>query len=109
MPDATGTEDEASRATQVAWVTGGAYFNKKAQYDEMINAGYAPYRSNAYVVGLDVQRQEVLSTGEYSEWQGVVAGKAMPKLDLRINIALVRSQPKVPHGLAHVRGYPSAL
>jgi hypothetical protein len=81
--DSTGAEGEASKAEEVAWVTVAAYFNKKAQYDEMIKAGYLPYRSNAYVVGVDVQRQEVLSTGEYSDWQDVVAGKAMPKFDFQ--------------------------
>jgi hypothetical protein len=80
--DAIDPAEEEPKAEQVAWVTVAAYFNKKAQYDEMIRAGYLPYRSNAYVVGADVQRQEVLSTGEYSEWQDVTAGKAMPKLEL---------------------------
>ena len=61
---------------------GGGLFDKKAQYDEMIKAGYAPYRSKAYVVGVDVQRKEMLSTGEFSDWRDVSPGQAMPKLDL---------------------------
>ena len=80
-PAAT-TPDEPPESEEVAWVSVAAYFNKKAQYDEMIKAGYAPYRAKAYVVGAEVQRQEVLSTGEYSDWEDVVTGKAMPKLDL---------------------------
>jgi hypothetical protein len=76
------TPEEPAKSEEVAWVSVAAYFNKKAQYDEMIKAGYAPYRSKAYVVGTEVQRQEVLSTGEYSDWDNVVAGKAMPKLEL---------------------------
>lgn len=75
-------EEETLEAKEVAWVTVAAYFNKKAQYNEMIKAGYVPYRSKAYVVGLDVQRQEVLSTGEFSQWQEVKAAKAMPKFEL---------------------------
>ena len=70
------------KAAESAWVTVAAYFDKKAQYDEMIKAGYAPYRSKAYVVGVDVQRKEMLSTGEFSDWQDVTPGQAMPKLDL---------------------------
>jgi len=73
---------EQPKSKETAWVTIASYFNKKAQYDEMIKAGYANYRANAYVVSQDVQRQEVLSTGEYSEWEDVAAGKAMPKCDL---------------------------
>jgi len=75
-------DDEEVEATEVAWVSIAAYFNKKAQYTEMIKAGYAPYRSKAYVVGLDVQRQEMLSSGEFSDWKDVQPGKAMPKVEL---------------------------
>jgi hypothetical protein len=80
---ATTPPEESPEAEEVAWVTIAAYFDKKAQYNEMIKAHYAPYRSKAYVVGTDVQRQEVLSSGEFSDWQDVSVGKAMPKLDLR--------------------------
>jgi hypothetical protein len=82
QPPAEAPATEEAKATEVAWVTVAAYFNKKAQYTEMINAGYAPYRSKAYVVGMDVQRQEMLSTGEFSDWRDVEAGKAMPKFEL---------------------------
>ncbi len=74
--------DEPPKSEEVAWVTVASYFNKKAQYEEMIKVGYAPYRSKAYVVGLDAQRQEILSTGEYSDWRDVANGKAMPKIEL---------------------------
>lgn len=81
-PPAPTPPEESVEAEEVAWVTVAAYFDKKAQYDEMIRAGYAPYRSKAYVVGVDAQRQEVLSTGEYSDWSDVRSGKAMPKFEL---------------------------
>lgn len=81
-PPAEAPPEEEAEATEVAWVTVAAYFDKKAQYTEMINAGYVPYRSKAYVVGLDVQRQEMLSTGEFSDWRDVAPGKAMPKFEL---------------------------
>ncbi|MFQ6672869.1 MAG: hypothetical protein ACE5KY_06175, partial [Candidatus Tectimicrobiota bacterium] len=81
-PPSTPPPEESVEADEVAWVTVAAYFNKKAQYNEMIKAGYAPYRSKAYIVGLDVQRKEVLSSGEFSDWQEVVAGKAMPQFEL---------------------------
>ncbi len=79
----TPSAEESPEPEEVAWVTVAGYFNKKAQYNEMIKAGYAPYRSKAYVVGTDVQRQEMLSTGEFSDWQDVAAVKAMPKVDLQ--------------------------
>jgi hypothetical protein len=81
-PSSAPPPEEASEPDEVAWVTVAAYFDKKAQYNEMIKAGYAPYRAKAYVVGLDVQRQEVLSSGEYSDWQDVKGAKAMPKFDV---------------------------
>ena len=73
---------EPPKPVEVGWVTIAAYYDKKAQYDEMIKAGYATYRANAYVLGADVQRQEMLSNGEFSEWEDVKPGEAMPKLDL---------------------------
>ena len=78
VPEA-GPEGEKPR--EVGWVTVGAYFDKKAQYNECIKAGYAPYRSKAYIAGLEVQRQEVLSNGQYSDWEGVKVSKSMPKVE----------------------------
>lgn len=85
--DALGQTDsavasEAAKSVETGWVTIAAYYDKKAQYDEMIKAGYATYRANAYVAGLEVQRQEMLSNGEFSEWQDVKPGEAMPKYEL---------------------------
>jgi hypothetical protein len=80
----TPPEDEPSEPSEVVWVTVGAYFNKKAQYDEMIQAGYVPFRSKAYVVGVDVQRQEMLSNGEFSEWEDVEPTVAMPQLEMPV-------------------------
>jgi len=81
-PAETELAEEAAKPVETAWVTVAAYFDRKAQYQEMIKAGYAPFRAKAYVVGLDVQRQEMLSTGEFSEWQDVKPSAAMPKIEL---------------------------
>ncbi|MCH8805098.1 MAG: hypothetical protein IH986_03310 [Planctomycetes bacterium] len=74
-------EAEPAEPKEIAWVSIAAYFPKKAQRDEMTAAGYAPYRAKVYFVGIDVERQEVLATGEYSEWNDVERGKAMPRID----------------------------
>jgi hypothetical protein len=68
-------------ATETPWVTLATWFNVDAQREEMIKAGYAAYRARVYVVGLDVQRQEMLSNGEFSEWKDVKSG-AMPEITI---------------------------
>jgi hypothetical protein len=75
-------EQEAVEASEVAWVCVAAHFDTKAQRNEMTKAGYAPYLANPYVVSMDVERQEVLASGEWSDWQTVEPSKAMPKLEL---------------------------
>lgn len=79
-PGATAAPKE--EAVELAWVSVGAYFDKKAQYQDMVNAKYAPYRSKVYVVGVDVERKERLANTEWSEWKPVSSG-AMPKLEMR--------------------------
>jgi hypothetical protein len=78
-PDA---EQPAAKPVETPWVTVAAYFDPKAQKAEMTAAGYPGYRSSVYVVGMDVQRQEILANGEWSEWRDVPPGKAMPKIDI---------------------------
>jgi hypothetical protein len=67
---------------ELAWVTVAAYYPLEAQQKEMTAAGYATYRAKVHVVGVDVQRQEMLSSGEFSEWADVRPGKAIPRLEL---------------------------
>jgi len=74
--------ESAREAVEITWVTVANYFDRKAQQDEMTSGHYAPYRSKVYIVGVDAQRQEVLANGEYSDWQDVKPGKAMPKIDI---------------------------
>ncbi len=68
--------------TELAWVTVAAYYPLEAQQKEMTAAGYATYRAKVHVVGVDVQRQEMLASGEFSEWTDVPPGKAMPRIEL---------------------------
>lgn len=81
-----GTETAPPAASEgpveLSWVTVGAYYPKEAQLREMTNAGYAPYRAKVYVVGVDVQRQEVTPVGEYGPWEDVPPAKAIPKIDI---------------------------
>ncbi|NUQ50890.1 MAG: hypothetical protein HUU27_13355, partial [Phycisphaerae bacterium] len=71
----------AADASEVAWVSVGAYFDTLAQRNAMIDADYAASRARAYVATVDVQRQEVLADGSYSEWKDV-RSTAMPELDI---------------------------
>jgi len=81
-PAAAAAATQAPKPEEVTWVSVAAYFDKEAQYKEMIRAGYASYRAKAYVVGVDVQRQEMQSDGQFSEWVDVKPGKAAPALNL---------------------------
>ncbi|MGE0480479.1 MAG: hypothetical protein AB7Q17_08400 [Phycisphaerae bacterium] len=69
-------------AVETPWVTIAAYFDRKVQQEAMKAAGYSLGRSRVYFVGVDVQRQERLSSGEWSEWRDVQPGKAMPQVEI---------------------------
>ncbi|RMF77800.1 MAG: hypothetical protein D6744_10925 [Planctomycetota bacterium] len=75
-------DDEIPEPQETPWVTIAAYFDKAAQYKEMIQAGYAPFRSRVYIVGTEVQRQERLADGSWSPWETVQSSAAMPKLSV---------------------------
>lgn len=68
--------------TEMPWVTFACYYPLEAQRREMVNAGYAGYRSKPYVVGVDVQRREKTASGEWSEWVNVEDSAAMPDVDV---------------------------
>lgn len=74
--------EESDEPVELAYVSLAAYFPREAQRDAMIAASYAPFRSRVYVVGNDVQRQEMLANGEFSAWQDVTNSKATPRLDI---------------------------
>ena len=71
--------DEAP--TERSWVTVGAYFPREAQKRDMTSAGYVGYRARVFVLGVDVQRQVLLPNGQFSDWQDVEPGPAMPRVD----------------------------
>lgn len=75
-------QTNASAAEPVSWVTVGAYFDTDAQQKAFEDAGYPPFRARPYVVGMDVQRQEKLANGTFSDWSLVTGSKAMPELDV---------------------------
>lgn len=74
---------EQPAAAETAWVTAAAYFPKSAQFREMITAGYAPYRSRAYVTQVQAERQELLANGsDWSDWTPVKSHDSTPPFDL---------------------------
>ncbi len=76
-----GTMTDEGEVKELSWVTLGAWFPAGAQRNEMTKAGYAPYRAKVYVVGMDVQRQEVTASGEYTEWMDVPPSKAVRRVE----------------------------
>lgn len=76
------TEEETPKAESVTWATIAAYFDVVAQFNEAVKAGYASYRAKAYVTGVDVERQVMLPSGEWSPWESIAVTDAMPTLNL---------------------------
>lgn len=74
--------ETSNEPVELPWVTIAAEFDRKAQYTEMINAGYAPYRARVYIAGTEVRRQEMLSNGEFSDWKTIATTQAMPIVDI---------------------------
>lgn len=68
----------------LSWVTVAAYFDKQNQQAMMHQAKYSVGRSRVYVAGVDVERQELLSNGEWSEWKPVENSKAMPEFNIPV-------------------------
>ncbi|MBI5865892.1 MAG: hypothetical protein HZB38_15595 [Planctomycetes bacterium] len=76
---AAGTTDSPR---EVAWASGAMYWPKDAHKAETTRNGYAAYRSKIYVTGIDVERQELLANGDWSEPKLVEGSKAMPELTI---------------------------
>lgn len=72
----------SSEAIEKVWVTVASWFPVDAQRNEMIAAGYAPYRAGVYFTEIEAQRQELLDSGEWSDWKDVTLSGAMPQLDI---------------------------
>ncbi len=73
---------EGEEPIELSWITVGAFFPRKAQEEAMLAAQYAKYRAGAFVVGVDLQRQELTFAGDYSDWSDVTPGEIMPQADL---------------------------
>lgn len=81
-PPLGGKTEEMEEGTEFAWVSAAAYFDSKAQRNEMANARYASYRTKVYVAGVEAQRQEMTADGEFSDWRNVEQGNAAVHLDV---------------------------
>jgi hypothetical protein len=83
-PNATPTRaSEDNDPVELSWVSIAGWFSLDGQQSEMTKANYAAYRSKPYLVGVDVQRQEMQASGEFGAWTDVEPGKADPHLDLQ--------------------------
>ena len=83
--------EEDSRATaaaeepdvsEISWVTVAAYWDLDAQRARQIEAGYSPGTARPYFAGTAVERQELLPTGEWSQWEAVKPGLVMPQVKI---------------------------
>lgn len=89
-PSVLGTEPTATLVDdttggdlrEVAWVSVASYWDFGQQKTEHTKANYAATRTNPYVARIEAQRQELLPSGEWSEWQVVEGSEAMPQLDI---------------------------
>ncbi|MBN2446066.1 MAG: hypothetical protein JXO22_05050, partial [Phycisphaerae bacterium] len=78
-PTASDIEPET---TELAWVSIAGYWDYKAQQTAHEAAKYTIAQARPYIVSASVQRQELLPSGDWSDWQDVAADKAMPKLTI---------------------------
>lgn len=100
--------------TECSWVSGGVYFPSASQENEMVTARYEGYRAKVIFAGVDVQRQEMTASGEYSDWQDVAPSRAMPRTDLPVPIIddrtnEVRNQAELDAALDRVRKAQAVL
>lgn len=82
-----GTGDEPEKAAgpppvEDSWVTIASYFDVSGQRDAMAKARYRSHLQKAEFVGMDVERRERQSDGQWSEWKPVPSGMAMPKVEI---------------------------
>jgi hypothetical protein len=78
---AEGADSDAVTAP-VSWISVSALWDRGAQADAHKQAGYVSYRQLPYMLPPDVQRQELLDSGEWSEWELVQNSDAMPAFDV---------------------------
>lgn len=73
---------ELAEEAEVSWITVAAYWDRDAQREAHREAGYVSFRQLPYLLPPDVERQELLPTGEWSNWEVVRGSQAMPALNL---------------------------
>jgi len=67
MQDGTSATDDLAPTSDLHWVTGAAVFNRKAQRDLFVAAGYLPERQDVIVAELRVERREQQTNGVWSD------------------------------------------
>lgn len=80
QPEAADSTDD--EPVEVSWISLAAWFPREAQKRAMTANRYEGYRARVYVVGLDVQRQEMTASGEFSDWEDVKPSLAMPRITI---------------------------
>lgn len=107
--------DASDEPVEVSWVTLASYFPREAQRNEMINeGGYAGYLSKAYVVGTDVERQEMLANGDWGEWELITTTDVMPRVPIPTpafddNTGEMLNEAELEEALYAIRYYQKVL
>ncbi len=74
QPAQPGRRAVEAESVGLSWVTVAAYYPREALRNLMTEAKYVSYRAQVFVVSVDAQRQEMLPSGEWSDWVDVERG-----------------------------------
>ena len=102
------------QATEFPWLSIAAYWDRQAQRAEMTAAKYAAYRTKVYVAGVDAQRQEMLASGEFSEWKDVPRSKAGVNIPIRNPIfddqtGAIMNKDRIEQSYRQIKDYQPAI
>ena len=108
------TEPADSEPVEVSWISLASWFPREAQKRAMTANRYEGYRARVYVVGLDVQRQEMTASGEFSPWEDVQPSLATPRLTIPTPViddrtGEVLNQAELDTALELVKGHQQEL
>jgi hypothetical protein len=79
-------EQDSAGVEEVTWVQIAAHFDLDEQREVLLATGYLRYASNLYLLGMDVQRQLLLSDERFSSWQDVKPRGRCPGVQIPVPV-----------------------
>ena len=67
---------------ELTWIRIAALFDTEGERQARQTAGYPPHAQRVHIVGIDVQRQQLLANGEFSPWQPVHTPAGSPTVTI---------------------------